>query len=70
MIEHIKSVMWMEKSSFHNKPNSPLKGSIFFDPGTNTSYVYDGNHWIEFTMEGHEAPNPKNRKRKINKIYE
>jgi len=70
MIEHIRNTMWQLKSSFENKPSDPIKGSIFFDPGTNNSYVYDGNHWIQFVMEGHEAPNPDRRKRKINKIYE
>jgi len=62
--------MWESSSSFSDKPSSPLKGSIFYDPATNKSYVYDGLKWIEFTMEGHSAPNPNNRKRKIKNIYE
>lgn len=70
MITHIRNLIWQPTSSFISKPIYPIIGSCFYDPGDNKTYFYDGTHWVEFSVEGHSAPNPKERRRKIISIYE
>ena len=53
-----------------NKPNNPLKGSIFHDPGVGKTYVFDGTYWRELNIKSSNAELNKIRMRKIKNLFE
>lgn len=52
-----------------NKPDSPLKGSIFHDPGVGKTYVFDGIYWREVNIKSHNVEINKDRMRKIKNLF-
>jgi len=52
-----------------NKPDTPLKGSIFHDPGVGKTYVFDGVYWKEVSISYRNGNFNKVRMRKIKNLF-
>jgi hypothetical protein len=51
------------------KPNNPLNGSIFHDPGVNKTYIFDGIYWREINISSPNVEFNKVRMRKIKNLF-